>query len=211
MISNKFDGALYINLARREDRKIQTELEFSNNGVIAERIEAIDGNPNNLPNAISKGHVGCVLSHIKCLEMAKANGWKSVLIFEDDVEFKKFADVLFNEWWKEVPDNWDMLFLGGNHFGHRSELKKNPQIVKYSDHLYRTYYTITTHAIAVKHTMYDYMLERLRKLKKEIDREYAEAQEYFNVYTFKPNLAWQRTDFSDITNKECDYSWMKNN
>ena len=51
----------------------------------AERFNAIK-----LPN----GALGCSMSHLKCLEMAKAAGWPHLLIVEDDI---KFLDLqLFN-------------------------------------------------------------------------------------------------------------------
>ena len=209
MISDKFDKALYINLAYRKDRREKTEKEFASNGVIAERVEAIEGNPDNLSTSIMPGHVGCVLSHLKCLEMAKANKWKTLLVFEDDVEFRKSADSLFNVWWEEVPDDWDMVYLGGNHYGHILRYNITPVLTKVTEHVYYTFFTITTHAFVIKDTMYDYMIKKLKTVEKEVDRLYVDAQIDFNVYTFRPNLAWQRNDYSDINNESCNYDWMR--
>ena len=206
---NIFDKILYINLEHREDRRAQAEIEFEKQGIIAERIEAIKGNPDNLSTSLLPGDVGCILSNIKCLSLAKENNWGTVLIFEDDVEFRPFASVLFKEWWKGVPEDWDMVYLGGNHFGCDSRLKNAPRIVPVTKHIYRTYHTLACHAFVIKNTMYDHMIENLNKLENTNDMVYAQAQTKFNVYIFKPNLAWQRAGFSDINNIDCNYDFMK--
>lgn len=71
------DKLVFINLDSRPDRLKQIEDELlpiiPNEKVI--RFKAIQDSP---------GHIGCSKSHIKCLEMAMKEGWKNVLIVEDD-------------------------------------------------------------------------------------------------------------------------------
>ena len=109
-------------------------------------------------------------------------------VHEDDVEFRPFASVLFKEWWKGVPEDWDMVYLGGNHFGCDSRLKNAPRIVPVTKHIYRTSHTLACHAFVIKNTMYDHMIENLNKLENTNDMVYAQAQTKFNVYIFKPNF-----------------------
>ena len=71
---------LYINLSSRPDRKQHVESQLQMLGIKGERFNAIK-----LPN----GALGCSMSHLKCLENAKKEGWSHLLIVEDDIKFLK--------------------------------------------------------------------------------------------------------------------------
>ena len=72
--------AFYINLDSRPDRKQHIENQLTTIGVHAERFKAIK---------LTNGALGCSMSHLKILEMAKKNAWSHVLIMEDDIKFLK--------------------------------------------------------------------------------------------------------------------------
>ncbi|NBP59147.1 glycosyltransferase family 25 protein [bacterium] len=98
-------NVLYINLDERPDRKEKTEQEFSRIGLKAQRVPAIKK---------KRGQLGCTLSHIKCLEMAKANNWDHVMICEDDILFAKDAQFVrerINTFLSRHKD-WDIIVLG---------------------------------------------------------------------------------------------------
>jgi glycosyl transferase family 25 len=71
---------VYINLARRTDRRMQIEIELGKYGLLgtAIRYEAVDSPANG---------VGCTKSHLAVLKLARAEGWPQVLILEDDFKF----------------------------------------------------------------------------------------------------------------------------
>ena len=71
---------LYINLTKREDRKIHVEHQLSLIGLSGERFNAIK---------LKNGRVGCSMSHLKCVELAKERNWDHVFICEDDITFTK--------------------------------------------------------------------------------------------------------------------------
>lgn len=75
------DKVVYINLDKRGDRdnKIRKVLATFGDKVI--RMSAIETTP---------GYIGCLQSHITVLNDAKSNGWRNVLIMEDDVEWNNF-------------------------------------------------------------------------------------------------------------------------
>ena len=78
---NDITHAFYINLASRTDRKAQVEEQLRNVGLTcAQRFNAVK---------LDDGRVGCSMSHLKCLSIAKENKWPHVLICEDDIEFLK--------------------------------------------------------------------------------------------------------------------------
>lgn len=207
MITDYFDGAFVINLDRRPDRMEKVQKEFDKVGLSVMRIPAIDGNPSKLETVGKTGDVGCTLSHVSCVMTAKDLGWNNVLIFEDDVEFRDNANELFDKCIKNMPEDWDMIYLGGNHWGR--DLKLTPQMTQVAPNIYKTTHTLTTHAYAIKETMYNAVIKHLSKASKQVDVMYVDLQPDFNVYAIFPNLAWQRADKSDINGKECDYSFMR--
>jgi transposase-like protein len=98
-----------------------------------------------------------------------------------------------------LPNDWDMIYVGGNHSYGGEPLKINDKILK----LHKTY---TTHCIVIKDTLYETILAMTDGMKKQIDVYYADLQPLYNVYGFNPNMALQTMDFSDIQNKTVDYT-----
>ena len=96
----------YINLEKRTDRKLHVEQQLANIGVEGIRFNAVE---------MDNGAVGCSLSHLKCLEMAKKNEWDEVMIVEDDITFldpSLFKKTIYNFF--DRHKEWDVLLLGGN-------------------------------------------------------------------------------------------------
>ena len=73
-----FQHTLYINLDERPDRRNHVENELRNLGITGERFPA---------KKTTDGAVGCSLSHIECLQIAKRNNYPQVFICEDDIQF----------------------------------------------------------------------------------------------------------------------------
>ena len=85
--------ALYLNLRRRQDRRLSIENEMRKANIRADRIEAVHVAQND--TALSScwdserlltcaGRLGCQRSHVKALEYAAEKDWPFVAIFEDD-------------------------------------------------------------------------------------------------------------------------------
>ena len=64
-----FKHTLFINLEARKDRLEHAEKEFKKMNIIAERFNAVK---------LASGAVGCTMSHIKCLELAKQRNYDQV-------------------------------------------------------------------------------------------------------------------------------------
>ena len=94
--------AFYINLDRRTDRRTQFEGECQKMGLDVERFPAI---------AHSVPAIGCGLSHLAVLKLARERGYESVCVFEDDFEFlvgrPEFDNVL-----SKLPSDFDVVMLG---------------------------------------------------------------------------------------------------
>lgn len=125
------DGILVINLIHRTDRW-EKFLEKTETFIPREKLHRIDAilgtsipgygeKPwfsRKTPASVSRiraGSVGCMLSHRKAIAYAKEQGWKNVLILEDDAEFlQNFCNISgerIAHYLQQTP-NWDMFFLG---------------------------------------------------------------------------------------------------
>jgi GR25 family glycosyltransferase involved in LPS biosynthesis len=96
--------AYYINLDHRTDRRAEIEKELADKGIAAERISAFKTIP---------GCIGCSLSHIAALKLARERGLEAVMIFEDDFTFLISKD----EWdrlFSLLPRNYDVVMLSYN-------------------------------------------------------------------------------------------------
>ena len=74
-----FKHTLFINLETRKDRLEHAEKEFKKMNINAERFNAVK---------LASGAIGCTMSHIKCLELAKQRNYEHVFVCEDDIDFK---------------------------------------------------------------------------------------------------------------------------
>lgn len=203
-----FEDIFCINLARRMDRYIQATAEFEKHNLEVKFIEGIDGKT--LPvryilskdgMQVSRGDLGCTLSHLKVTKLAKERKLKSYLVFEDDVELDPNFNELLLKYLEYIPSDWDMIYFGGNH---------NKPLVKINEHISKMTQTFTTHAMIVKDTVYDKMIEMWSKENEKVDVALSELHRDNNCYVFTPHIAFQRPSFSDILNIETDYKHLRN-
>lgn len=130
------DKVIYINLDQREDRRKIMKDFFEKGRIPEDKIIR-------LPAFHIKRGIGCLKSHTKALQIAKDNGWKNVLILEDDLEwldlesgYKQLEDLT------KLP-KWDVITLVGWY-------------VKYD--FPRIYYTLNAGAYLVNSSYYDRLL-----------------------------------------------------
>jgi GR25 family glycosyltransferase involved in LPS biosynthesis len=223
-----FDKIYCINLNRRKDRWQNVSKLFKKHNLIVERFPACDGIPKDYKHAesldewnrpkshkgkLNAGEIGCALSHKAIMKIISKKKYKSVLVLEDDVDFVQNLTAEFNKMIQYLPEDWDMLYIGGNNkIGHPAQ--KELEIV--NKYYARTRLTLTTSSYAVRQTA----VKKIRNLLKDepfrmaIDTAYTKVQQMpdINAYVMRPSLAWQVASFSDIRNAYRDYSKiMKNN
>jgi len=192
------DNTLYINLAHRKDRKEHIEKQFVSLGVESTRIEAIE---------CVQGAIGCAMSHVKSLEYAKEQGWPTVCICEDDIEFTN--PVLFKQQLHDFLNNftvWDVLLLGTN-MGPPFDKEKG---------CFRVRNAQTTTGYIVKNHYYDTLIACFRKSigclihdynpkLYAIDIQWKYFQEKDIWYVLDPLTVIQRADYSDIEKRDVCY------
>ena len=196
-----FENTFYINLEHRTDRLEHVQNELKKIGIKGERFNAIK---------TKSGAVGCTLSHIKCLELAKERNYEEVFICEDDITFTNPKLLLENL--QKFCDNedimWDVLIIGGNNV---------PPYKQYYHYCARVFNCQTTTGYIVKQDFYDTMIknfkEGLLNLMKnpENKREYAidiywkKLQMENFWYMITPPTVTQYTNYSDIEGRETHY------
>ncbi len=100
----QIEKIIYINLDSRKDRKENLLKYFSmfpSDKFV--RFPAIKD---------SDGRVGCSKSHVGALQVAIKNGWKNVLILEDDAKFSNKGGFTLLKRLMETP--FDVILLGGH-------------------------------------------------------------------------------------------------
>lgn len=215
-------NTLFINLEHREDRKFHVIAQLRSVGCLApERFPAIQA---------KDGAVGCSLSHIKCLELAKARGWESVCIVEDDfkcVDPMKFRKSLadFQEHADSDGIQWDVLLLGGNncppHFtpissGGAGGTEEGAEI-KYCVEITNCQSAI---AYVVRQDFYDMMIQNYRegvaKLMRDptnkrefaVDMYWKQLQCSGKWFLLVPLTITQLACYSDIEKREMNYDHL---
>jgi GR25 family glycosyltransferase involved in LPS biosynthesis len=193
--------AFYINLASRPDRKQHVESQMQLLGIHVERFNAIK-----LPN----GALGCSMSHLKCLEMAKAAGWSHLLIVEDDIKFldpKLFKRQLST--FLSTHENWDVVLVAGNNV---------PPYQPIDDTCIKVGSCQTTTGYLVNGHYFDTLIENYREGIKlllanpekpvlyAIDKYWFNLQKRDNWYLIIPLSVTQREDYSDIEKRATNYT-----
>lgn len=203
MLNKFFDKIFYINLERRPDRNKEIIEELKRFNIDAERFNAVDSALINKPDnwIDNRGSYACLQSHLEILKMSKILGYNKILILEDDVIFNNNINDIIELYFNEVPEDWDILYLSGNHNEHCGY-----SINKISDHIIKCNMTYSTHSYAVDSKMYDYLIEILDNGTKPIDVIYSDIQKVKNCYSFYPGISSQRNGYSDIINNDVDYT-----
>ncbi|MFT4924374.1 MAG: glycosyl transferase family 25 [Phenylobacterium sp.] len=192
-----------INLDQRPDRWQRCQARLDEHGVSeVERFSAVDGNDDKLPEqwTYSKGAYGCLRSHVEVVREALAKQQSHVLIFEDDVVLAADFVQQFNRYINEVPDDWDMLFLGGLHQDSPLPVSKN--VVK----LTRTY---STFAYALHQRVFAEFIALNQRCPVPVDVNNFQLQSEYNCYCFHPPLAWVEDSYSDISDKQSNPWWLR--
>jgi GR25 family glycosyltransferase involved in LPS biosynthesis len=202
----RFDKVYLINLDRRPDRleNFQQEVEKYDLGHF-ERFSAYDGKLLNLTNKynLKPGEIGIIKSNLDIIKEAKKNKYNTILIIEDDCVFKDEV-VNFGDYFNLLPNDWDMLYMGGNHNTHigiSPPYKINDKVVK----LHSTY---SAHFVGMKSTVFNHIEVLLEMGRQPLDVEYVKLQKIFNCYSFTPALTSQLVNFSDIQESTTDYNWL---
>jgi GR25 family glycosyltransferase involved in LPS biosynthesis len=199
-----FEHTLFINLDHRTDRLEHINKEFDKLGITAERVPAIRA---------KSPAIGCTLSHIKCLELAKSRGYEEVFVCEDDITFvnpalfqKNLATFVAN---KEI--HWNVLIIGGNNV---------PPYQQVYEYCARVFSCQTTTGYVVKREYYDTLINNFkeglshfiknptngRMFAVDIYWKRLQTQDYW--YMITPPTVSQYDNYSDIEDRVTQYGGL---
>ena len=206
-INSYFEHVFCLTLERRKDRYMEAKEEFERHGIDVEFIYGVDGVTLPQPTTIcpdgtipSKGDIGCQLSHLAIARLAKQRGYNNYFVFEDDAQMTSTFNTDFEKYIKQLPINWDFIYLGGNHDGGFKMV---------SDNMAKIARTYTTHAYGVRSTAIDAIIEVLSAGENKVDVGIASLHSKFNCYCIRPHLSWQKNGVSDILGKYVEYPHLK--
>ena len=196
-------GGYYINLNSRVDRKLHVEHQLDLVGIRnnVKRFNAIYN---------VNGRIGCSLSHLKCIQMAKEENMEFVLILEDDVSFLLPDDFVenVNKFLSNPENKWDVLLLAGNNL---------PPFTTNDEVSIRVTHCQTTTGYIVRQHYYDTLIANIKegvaKLMKNPEHHYYFAIDKYWIHLQKqhrwmlliPLIVVQRPDYSDIEKRYTDY------
>ena len=190
----------YINLDKRPDRLSEIQSELEKMGLSGERYSAI--------HTPGFGQIGCTMSHINVLKIARERNLENVLIFEDDFEFIVSKDVFLSniKSFFEKKIEYDVLMLSYN-LNHSEPV---------DDIIGRTKDVQTASGYIVHNRFYTTLINRLeeglpllirtRNPSKYINDQYWKALQPSSLwYYFNTRIGIQRPSYSNLVNDYVDY------
>lgn len=196
-IFNQIFSKVYcLNQASRPDRWAQAQTEFDRVGIKVERFLSI---PADHP------HKSFCLSQYAMLKTFLGTEGTGFLALEDDVIFHNSTHLPTAI--GELPQDWDILYLGANITDMVFGIKENPP-VKYSEHLHWVRRAWMTHAVAysrkaVERIVQEYPVESFNMFDNWMSENMLPSMKAFLI---NPMICWQRPGKSDLWNTEADYT-----
>jgi len=178
------------------------ESELKKMDINGERVNAIK---------MQDGAIGCSLSHIKCLELAKERGYPYVFIAEDDITFldPELLKRNMERFEKELNQHrWDVLVIGGNN---------SPPYTQVTDYCIRVFNNQTTTGYIAMAHYYDILISNFKESVQKLMRQPNQRKAYaLDIYWKRlqqtgiwimivPPTVIQYVDYSDIEKRVVDY------
>tara|TARA_B110000977_G_C11091282_1_gene496983 strand:- start:4200 stop:4835 length:636 start_codon:yes stop_codon:yes gene_type:complete len=204
-----------INLAHRSDRKEHIQKQLHNQCLSHTFYEAVDGHKLNIDSldkfiisdrgksyangeqkkkwglTLTPGAIGCALSHLNLWNSVQSH--KNLVVFEDDINLCENFKSRLHELFKEVPDDWELLYLG-------SHIK--PKILQESDQPYFVPLNKQVNGTG-SYVVNKAGAEKLRKMcfplnENQIDTMIYNKFKFFKVYHANPPLVTTQRFVSDV-------------
>lgn len=204
-------NGFYLNLLKRNDRKVKMETELKKSRHNINRFEAIDGttitNLNGFKGTIKNSETkqyATYLSHLNMLKLAKQNKWGSVLIFEDDITLSNDFDVRLDYLITTLPKDWKIVYLGFNG-------QPNTSLTKINKWVYSTKNVYGCFGMLINGEFLTELVSKIENNKMVIDEMIRTViLPNYNCYSFIPFLLYVNDDYSDLWNKNRELSIIKN-
>lgn len=211
-IYNNYDKIYFINLEKRKDRYKRFNVKFKNSdfNMNYELFKAIDGKQVDLGKYVTqntlneilqterngkrkyhyqltRGAIGCYLSHMNIWKDILDNNINQALILEDDANLPKNLNEILEDKIKYIPKDYDIILLGCKCL----KCKKMERYKKVKRFWLTHSYIITNNCIK---KIYDKMFP----IKQQIDSEISDLSDLINIYALDINVVNQYNSKSDI-------------
>jgi glycosyl transferase family 25 len=187
------ERVVYINLAHRTDRRSQIEAELSCFGDRVERFDAIRH---------THGGLGCSKSHLAVLERAKAQGWRNVLIIEDDFMWFQ-RETGAGRFTELATGSYDVILVAA------ASAKYDPITLRVQSAQAATGYLVAAHYYDTLIANYKESIEQFEKTMNygtyALDQWWKRLQPGGLWFIMRPTMGVQRPSYSDIEHKIVDY------
>jgi GR25 family glycosyltransferase involved in LPS biosynthesis len=202
-INDVFPHKVCINLDRELDSWVRLQAALARHDIRGvRRVSAVDGSRLELPAywRHSAGAYGCLLSHLRVVRDARDRGLPSVLILEDDVVFDPSFSEKFPLFMRDLPPDWDMVFLGALH-------REEP--VPVAGNVVRIQNAYFTYAYALRASIFDAFIAANDGSPGQVDVNNAVLQSRYHCYGFVPNLAWVESHYSHVQERMADHWYLR--
>lgn len=203
------DKIIVINLDRAKERKTKLIESLNRVGININDVlflSAFDGESlnNNFERTIhggsmgrtfAKGEICCTLSHITAIKMAKTLGYSNILILEDDVELSDNFLERIDDIEKQLPENWDQIYVGAIVSDLGDKISENIYKIKFDS-------MMGTHSYLLNRSAYDLVSNKLLEFNSSTDGEFniLHRNNMLNTFIYVPFLTYQYDGYSYITN-----------
>jgi GR25 family glycosyltransferase involved in LPS biosynthesis len=199
---NKIINGFYLNLDRREDRKIKMDFELKKTKHNIVRYSAINGDSLKSLNGFNgtiknseKKQYATYLSHLNMLKKARDLNWEYVIILEDDLTLCNDFDYRLELFLKNLPSDWSIGYLGFNE-------QNNTTKEKINEYVYRLKNAVGCFGMIVNGKHLSTIIDVIEKHKFAIDEVIRRhIQEKYPCYAFIPFFMYVNDDYSDLWNQ----------
>jgi len=211
------NNIVIINLNRASERKEKISLLLKERNINAIFYSAVDGQDFTNSSFILKldlphgyrykdnfkpGEIGCTLSHIGVISMAKALNWDYVIVLEDDINICQDFNLRIEKLFKIVPKDWEHIYLSGTPH-HNGTINHNfLQVVP-------SVKTDCTHSYIINKNSYDKVIKKLLSMKTTTDDLYNDMilhEKNLKSYTFYPFVTHSNSSYSYIWEKSAGHN-----
>jgi glycosyl transferase family 25 len=203
-INNLSKNIYVINLKERTDRRSHIESELKKiNCSDYKLVEGIDGNTIINQTKLKNGMFGLVSTYLKIYDEWSKKNSDEILIIEDDCLFVENFNEKLEDYIKNVPPDWDMLYFGANH-----NYNIGLTTLKINDHCIKLNTSYSAHCVLLKKPVFEELIQNIRNFTVENDVMMATLQKKYNAYSSSEALATQIESYSNIENRVVNYNWL---
>lgn len=202
-MSNHIDKIFYINLDKREDRKTEIDNELKNYGLYdkVERIAAV--------HTPGQGILGCTMSHLHAIKLAKERNYSNVLILEDDFHFTVSKEEFENQLQLFFENNIEYDVCMISYLLQRSETTEFSFLTKVIEAQTASGYIIHSSFYDKMIELYEWAVPLLAQTNQHWnyanDQCWKKLQPTANWYCFTNRCGKQRAGYSDNSERYNDY------